>query len=82
MQKYKKHGNAGLTDGRGRGKPASTLSEAETQAARIEALEPRNKWLEMENAVLKKRKRIEEELMRQKAAYQTIDELKTRFPIS
>ncbi|WP_031546799.1 helix-turn-helix domain-containing protein [Salinicoccus luteus] len=65
VQKYKTHGNAGLVDGRGRGKPTAALSESDAQAARIEALEARNKWLEMENEVLKKQKQIEEKLMRQ-----------------
>ncbi len=67
VQKYKKHGAPGLVDGRGKGKPVSTLSESDAQAARIEALEARNKWLEMENEVLKKQKQIEEELMRQES---------------
>ncbi|SUM37551.1 transposase [Mammaliicoccus fleurettii] len=59
VKKYKNHGNAGLEDGRGKGKPQSIMTEDEMKDAEIKALKERNKYLEMENEVLKKRREIE-----------------------
>lgn len=66
VKKYKNHGNAGLEDGRGKGKPQSTMTEDEMKDAEIKALKERNKYLEMENEVLKKRREFEREMMNQK----------------
>ncbi|HEC2154276.1 TPA: transposase, partial [Staphylococcus delphini] len=38
VKKYQKHGMDGLIDGRGRGKPRSTMSEKEVKEAEIRAL--------------------------------------------
>jgi hypothetical protein len=65
-EKIKNHGNAGLEDGRGKGKPQSTMTEDEMKDAEIKALKERNKYLEMENEVLKKRREFEREMMNQK----------------
>lgn len=66
VKKYKNHGNAGLEDGRGKGKPQSIMTEDEMKDAEIKALKERNKYLEMENEVLKKRREFEREMMNQK----------------
>ena len=66
VKKYKAHGNAGLEDGRGKGKPQSIMTEEEIKDAEIKALKERNKYLEMENEVLKKRREFEREMMNQK----------------
>lgn len=58
VNKYKKHGPKGLEDNRGRGKPTDLQTDKERQNAEIEALRARNKWLEMENDALKKRRKI------------------------
>ena len=58
MNNYKKHGPKGLEDNRGRGKPSELQTEEERLDAEIEALKARNKWLEMENDALKKRRKI------------------------
>ena len=58
VNKYKKHGPKGLEDNRGRGKPSELQTEEERLDAEIEALKARNKWLEMENDALKKRRKI------------------------
>ena len=58
VNKYKKHGPKGLEDNRGRGKPTELQTEKERKDAEIEALKARNKWLEIENDVLKKRRKI------------------------
>ncbi|PTJ55412.1 hypothetical protein BU009_10825 [Mammaliicoccus sciuri] len=65
-EKYKNHSNAGLEDGRGKGKPQSIMTEDEIKDAEIKALKERNKYLEMENEVLKKRREFEREMMNQK----------------
>lgn len=58
VNKYKKHGPKGLEDNRGRGKPSELQTKEERLDAEIEALKARNKWLEMENDALKKRRKI------------------------
>lgn len=58
VNKYKKHGPKGLEDNRGRGKPSELQTKEERSNAEIEALKARNKWLEMENDALKKRRKI------------------------
>jgi len=58
VNKYKKHGPKGLEDNRGRGKPAELQTEKERLKAELEATKARNKWLEMENDALKKRRKI------------------------
>lgn len=64
MKKYNEHGETGLIDGRGKGKPTETLSTEEQ--LKLKALESRNQFLELENEALKKRKQIERQLMNQK----------------
>ncbi|WP_413481741.1 IS3 family transposase [Mammaliicoccus vitulinus] len=85
VKKYKAHGNAGLEDGRGKGKPQSIMTEEEIKDAEIKALKERNKYLEMENEVLKKperiRKRDDESKSKQIASYKTIKALKNKYPI-
>ncbi|RIN88125.1 IS3 family transposase [Mammaliicoccus sciuri] len=85
VKKYKNHGNAGLEDGRGKGKPQSIMTEDEIKDAEIKALKERNKYLEMENEVLKKperiRKRDDESKSKQIASYKTIKALKNKYPI-
>ncbi|WP_182477257.1 helix-turn-helix domain-containing protein [Mammaliicoccus vitulinus] len=85
IQKYKEHGEDGLIDGRGKGKPQSIMTPEEELNARIKVLEERNKYLEMENEVLKKRGRdreaVDERKIRQKASYKTIKSLKDTYPI-
>lgn len=63
--KYKKHGYEGLKDGRGKGKPQAVLSTEKALKAEIKILKERNKYLQMENDVLKKEKAIERQLMKQ-----------------
>ncbi|MDN6291219.1 MAG: helix-turn-helix domain-containing protein [Tetragenococcus koreensis] len=58
VNKYKKHGPKDLEDNRGRGKPSELQTKEERLNAEVEALKARNKWLEMENDVLKKRRKI------------------------
>lgn len=58
VNKYKKHGPKGLEDNRGRGKPSELQTKEERLNAEVEALKARNKWLEMENDTLKKRRKI------------------------
>ena len=67
IQKYKEHGEDGLIDGRGKGKPQSIMTPEEELNARIKVLEERNKYLEMENEVLKKEEEIERQLMKEKS---------------
>lgn len=65
VAKYKKHGPVGLKDGRGRGKNPEIQTDTEKLKAQNEALQAKNKWLEMELEVLKKADQIERELMSQ-----------------
>lgn len=65
VQKYRKHGPAGLIDGRGRRKPESIQTEEEKLKTENVALKARNEYLETENAALKKLKEVERELMLQ-----------------
>ncbi|UJF15159.1 helix-turn-helix domain-containing protein [Jeotgalibaca sp. MA1X17-3] len=58
VNKYKKHGPKGLEDNRGRGKPTEIQTAEERLKAEVETLKARNKWLEMENDALKKRRKI------------------------
>lgn len=58
VNKYKEHGPKGLEDNRGRGKPTELQTDKERLNAKVEALKARNKWLEMENDALKKRRKI------------------------
>lgn len=63
VAKYRKHGPAGLKDGRGRGKSPEVQTETEKLKAQNAALRAQNQWLEMENEVLKKAEQMERELM-------------------
>ncbi|MDN6835938.1 MAG: transposase [Lactococcus lactis] len=63
VSKYKKHGPAGLKDGRGRGKSPEIQTKTEKLKAQNAALKAQNQWLEMENEVLKKAEQMERELM-------------------
>ena len=58
VNKHKKHGPKGLEDNRGRGKPTELQTAEEQLNAEVETLKARNKWLEMENDALKKRRKI------------------------
>ena len=51
-------GQGGLEDNRGRGKPTEIQTTEERLNAEVETLKARNKWLEMENDALKKRRKI------------------------
>ncbi|PCF37934.1 transposase [Staphylococcus delphini] len=53
----------GLIDGRGRGKPRSTISQEEVKKAEIRALKGQNRLLQIENEVLKKYHEIEREMI-------------------
>lgn len=66
VQKYKEHGPDGLIDGRGRRKPDTIQTDEEKLKTEIAALKARNEYLETENAVLKKLKEVERELMLRK----------------
>ncbi|WP_353462528.1 IS3 family transposase [Mammaliicoccus sciuri] len=84
VKKYEKHGDIGLVDGRGKGKPVEALTREEELELKIKALEQRNKFLQMENEVLKKQEEIErqdESKIKQIAAYKTIEALKDKYPI-
>jgi len=59
VKEYEKHGEAGLIDGRGKGRPSQAMTTEEKLKAQIKALEERNKYLEMEIDVLKKLEEIE-----------------------
>lgn len=63
VKKYQKHGEAGLIDGRGKGKPVQAMTQEEELKAQLKALQERNKYLEMENDVLKKQEEIERMLI-------------------
>lgn len=67
IQKYKKYGYEGLEDGCGKGKPKSILTPEEALQAEIKILKERNKYLQMENDVLKKEEAIERQLMKQES---------------
>jgi len=67
IKKYEKHGDIGLVDGRGKGKPVEALTREEELELKIKALEQRNKFLQMENEVLKKQEEIERQLMNRKS---------------
>lgn len=77
VQKYKDHGPAGLVDGRGRRKPDEIQTTEEKLRTQIAALEAHNKYLETENAALKKLKEVERELMlRERGMKQNIRQLR------
>lgn len=77
VQKYKNHGPIGLSDGRGRRKPDEIQTAEEKLRTQIAALEARNKYLETENAALKKLKEVERELMlRERGMKQNIKQLR------
>lgn len=63
VQKYKQYGPKGLIDSRGRRKPDEIQTEEERLRTEIVALKARNKYLETENAALKKLREVERELM-------------------
>ncbi|MCJ1779059.1 helix-turn-helix domain-containing protein [Mammaliicoccus sciuri] len=67
VKKYEEHGDIGLVDGRGKGKPIEPLTIEEELKLKIKALEQRNKFLQMENEVLKKQEEIERQLMNRKS---------------
>lgn len=67
VKKYKEHGRDGLIDSRGKHKPKSIMTYEEVLKAEVKALKERNKYLQMENEVLKKEEIIERELMNQKS---------------
>lgn len=66
VKKYREHGESGLYDGRGKGKPTEILSTEEQLKLKVKELQSKNKFLEMENEALKKKKQIERQLMNQK----------------
>jgi transposase-like protein len=59
VKKYKEHGEEGLTDKRGRNKPEPEMTEEEKLRHRLKKEQARIKYLEMENAALKKLEEIE-----------------------
>lgn len=59
VKKYKEHGEDGLTDKRGRKKPEVEMNEEEKLRHQLKKEQARNKYLEMENAALKKLEEIE-----------------------
>lgn len=59
VKKYKEHGEEGLTDKRGRKKPETEMTEEEKLRHQLKKEQARNKYLEMENAALKKLEEIE-----------------------
>lgn len=68
VRKYREHGEEGLRDHRGKGKPAALQTEEEKLRAQNQALEARLQWLEMENEVLKKRQEIERRLTQERSS--------------
>ena len=60
VRKYEGNGIDGLADGRGRTKPKEEMTENEKLKAQIRLLEAKNYDLEMENALIKKLKELEE----------------------
>ncbi len=60
VRKYEIKGIDGLADGRGRTKPEAEMTENEKLKAQIRLLEAKNYDLEMENALIKKLKELEE----------------------
>lgn len=60
VRKYEGNGIDGLADGRGRTKPEGEMTENEKLKAQIRLLEAKNYDLEMENALIKKLKELEE----------------------
>lgn len=60
VRKYEGNGIDGLADGRGRIKPEGEMTENEKLKAQIRLLEAKNYDLEMENALIKKLKELEE----------------------
>lgn len=67
VQKYKDHGEEGLQDRRGRNKPESEMTTEEKLRHELKKEQARNKYLEMENAALKKLEEIERQEMREKS---------------
>ena len=65
VKKFEEHGPEGPIDSRGKTKPATARSSEDEYKLKIKALEERNKYLQMENEVLKKRREIERQLMNQ-----------------
>lgn len=59
VQKYKENGEEGLTDKRGRKKSDSEMTEEEKLRHQLKKEQARIKYLEMENAALKKLEEIE-----------------------
>src|SRR5699024_1708566 len=64
VKKYNLHGYDGLKDGRGKGKPQSVLTPEEALKAEIKILKEKNKFLQMENDVLKKEEEIEKDVIK------------------
>lgn len=59
VRKYKDHGEEGLADKRGRKKPEDEMNEEEKLRYQLKKEQAKNKYLEMENAALKKLEEIE-----------------------
>lgn len=60
VRKYEEKGVEGLTDGRGRTKPIEEMTEIEKLRAENRILQAKNYDLEMENALIKKLRELEE----------------------
>jgi len=66
VKKYKEHGEAGLLDKRGRNKPETEMTVEEKLRQELKKSEAKRKYLEMENAALKKLEEIERREIREK----------------
>lgn len=64
VNKFKELGPEGLSDGRGRKKPESELTDLEKLKLENERLQAKNKYLEMENEALKKLEEVEMRMVR------------------
>ncbi len=66
VKKYKVHGEEGLQDRRGHNKPESDMTVEEKLRQELRKSEAKRKYLEMENAALKKLEEIERQEIREK----------------
>jgi transposase-like protein len=66
VTKYKAHGEEGLQDRRGRNIPESEMTTEEKLRHELKKSEAKRKYLEMENAALKKLEEIERQEIREK----------------
>jgi len=72
VKKYKENGETGLKDNRGRKKPESEMTVEEKLRQELRKSEAKRKYLEMENAALKKLEEIERREIREKSKRKSI----------